>query len=218
MKLFTRIAATINASADSAVTRFENHEAIAESALKGIRQNVAQARVRHQRVIRDGEALRGSMQSLQHQITLWSKRARDCADSDESRALACLERRAACREQLKQAEDALREHMALEAQASSRLEQMQRRLEQATLQRNQLRSRESVAKANQAIGTIDGQGSASIDEVFERWESSIGESEVFNDMHISSADPLDHEFHLAETRERLKNELNELMQEEGKDA
>ncbi|MGQ7848416.1 PspA/IM30 family protein [Granulosicoccus sp. 3-233] len=211
MKLFTRISATLNAGAESAVSRFENHEAIAESVLKSIRQNASEARVRHQRVVRDGQDLRRSIQNLNQQIEQWSSRARACATDDESRALACLERRASCRKQLAQAEEALRQHMALEARASSDLEKMQTRLEQVTLQRNQLRSRESVAKATRALDAVDGQGSAGINELFERWEVVIGESEILSEAAATTTDPLAREFENEEQCVQLRGELEELL-------
>jgi len=217
MKLFTRISATLNASAESAVSRFENHEAIADSALKTIRQSASEARVRHQRVVRDGQEIRRSIQGLNQQIEQWTSRAKDCAAVDENRALACLERRAACRAQLAQFEDALQQHSMLEARAHSNLEQMQARLEQVTLQRNQLRSRESVAKATQALNAVDGRGAAGIEEVFERWEVTIGESEVQGEVYAASPDPLAHEFESLEKQEGLQNELAELMRGESDD-
>ena len=217
MKLFTRISATLNASAESAVSRFENHEAIADSALQTIRQNASEARVRHQRVVKDGEEIRRSMHSLNQQIEQWSSRARASAAQDESRALACLERRTSCRKQLAQAEEALRQHTALEARASSNLEQMQARLEQVTLQRNQLRSRESVAKASRALNALDGKGAAGINELFERWEVTIGESEIHNEVHASAPDPLAHEFENEEKRADLQMELEELMRGDSND-
>ena len=211
MKLFTRITATLNATAESAVARFENHEAITESALKRIRQTVSEARVRHERVLRDGQEIQRTITSLSDQIELWTERARLSAAEDESRALACLERRAACRTQLTHANESLARHVVLESQARDRLEQMQLRLEQINLQRNQLRSRESVAKATQALNSVDGSSSsAGINELFERWEVSIGESEILNEVNGTPPDPLKHEFETEERRVDLQRELAEL--------
>ena len=211
MKLFTRISATLNATAESAVSRFENHEAITESALKKIRQTVSEARVRHERVVRDGREIRRTIASLNEQIEQWTQRARISAADDESKALACLERRAACRTQLTPANESLAEHVVLETQAENRLDKMQIRLEQIIQQRNHLRSRESVAKATQALNTVDGSASsAGINELFERWEVSIGDSEIHNDVHGAPPDPLMHEFETTEKRESLQRELAEL--------
>lgn len=211
MKLFTRITATLNATAESAVARFENHEAITESALRKIRETVSEARVRHNRVVRDGEAIRQTIASLNEQIEQWTERARLSAADDESRALACLDRRAVCRTQLTYANESLTQHFALESQTKDRLEQMQRRLEQIILQRNQLRSRDSMAKATQALNSVDGAApSAGINELFERWEVSIGESEIHNEVHGAPADALMHEFDTQERQMNLQRELAEL--------
>ncbi len=211
MKLFTRITATLNATAESAVARFENHEAITESALKTIRQAVSEARVRHERVVRDGQEIRRTVATLNEQISQWTERARLSTADDETRALACLDRRAACRAQLIHANESLAQHALLETQTRDRLEQMQLRLEQINLHRNQLRSRESVAKATQALNSVDGSApSAGINELFERWEVSIGESEIHNEVHSTPADPLMHEFETEERRVNLQRELAEL--------
>lgn len=216
MKLFTRIAATLNASAESAVARFENHDAIAESALQSIRREVAQSRVRLQRIKRDGEQLRHQCQVLQERIGQWTHRARACAAENETRALACLERRGACQQQLKQTQQMLVDHEALEARMQDRVEQIQQRLEQATLQRNELRSRESIARAGKALDPFNAKADQGIDDVLDRWESSIGEDELHASLSSLDVDPLTQEFESAEAQARLKNELSELMQE--KDA
>lgn len=211
MKLFTRIAATLNASTESAVARFENHDAITESALKKIRQTVSEARVRHERVVRDGQEIQRTIATLDEQIEQWTERARFSAAEDESRALACLDRRATCRTQLIHANESLAQHVLLESQTSDRLERMQLRLEQINLQRNQLRSREAVAKATQAIDSVDGSApSAGINELFERWEVSIGESEIHNEVHGTPPDLLTHEFEAEERRVNMQRELAEL--------
>ncbi len=211
MKLFTRITATLNATAESAVARFENHEAITESALKKIRQTVSEARVRHERVVRDGKEIQRTIATLNEQIEQWTERARLSAAEDESRAIACLDRRATCRTQLAHANESLAQHVMQESQTRDRLQQMQLRLEQVNLQRNQLRSRESVAKATQALNSVDGPvPSAGINELFERWEVSIGESEIHNEVHGTPPDPLIHEFETEERRVNLQRELAEL--------
>jgi predicted DNA-binding protein (UPF0251 family) len=58
MNLFTRITATIGATAETAVSRFENHDAIAQSALTEARQAVAQVGIRHKRLRRYGGDIR----------------------------------------------------------------------------------------------------------------------------------------------------------------
>lgn len=164
----------------------------------------------------DGQEIRRNIENLNQRIEQWSARAKESAD-DESRALACLERRASCREQLTQAETALRDHMALEARASSNLEKMQARVEQVSLQRNRLRSRESMAKAARALNAVDGNGASGIDELFERWEINIGDAEIHSEVYAADPDPLAHEFETEEKRSRLKSELDELMRGDSDD-
>ena len=55
MNLFTRITATLGATAEHAVSRFENHDAIAESALVQAHQALAKARIRHRHLQKAGD-------------------------------------------------------------------------------------------------------------------------------------------------------------------
>lgn len=216
MNLFSRITATIGATAETAVSRFENHDAIAESALIEARQAVAKSRIRHQRLQRSVDEIRTSLDACEKQAQKWTTRAQKLASTDEARAMQCLEQRQFCREQIKQHRQNLSKHESLEAGMADRLKQMETRLQSMMSQRNEMQSRESLARATQVMDRIDNQGSDGVDAIFERWELSISDTEIRNDVmqdELSNVPSLQRELDEEERQETLQAELAELMAE-----
>lgn len=214
MNLFTRITATIGATAETAVSRFENHDAIALSALTEARQAVARSRLRHQRLKRSVDDIRSNLNESKKQVRQWTQRASTLASTDEQRAMQCLEQRQLCREQISKHTQNLSKHEALEADMADRLRQMEARLQKMESQRNEMQSRESLARATQVMDRIDNQGSDGVDAIFERWELSISDTEIRNEVlneHISQVPSLQREFEIEEHQASLKQELAELM-------
>lgn len=214
MNLFTRITATLGATADQAVSRFENHDAIAESALRQARQSVVTARVQHTRVTRDGHELRARVAELYKNEALWTRRAREIGSENEQKALDCLGHRRRCRELLAQTQERLSRHEQLESDVYARLQEIEGRLEQINQQRNQMRSRESVAKAMDVMGRVETDDQNSVEAVFDRWEISIGETEMRGEAYqsiIDTKDPLQREYESNEHVSELKGELEALL-------
>ena len=216
MNLFTRITATIGATAETAVSRFENHDAIAQSALIEARQAVAKARIRHQRLRRSVDDIRSNLDTCEKLEQTWTTRAQKLAYSDQARALQCLEQRQICREQLANHSQNLKKHETLEAGMTDRLQQMERRLQSMISQRNEMQSRESLARATQEMDRIDNQGHDGVDAIFERWELTISDTEIRNEVHhdeLSSQPSLQRELDEEERQATLKDELAALMAE-----
>lgn len=210
MNLFTRITATIGASAESAVSQFENHDAIAQSALLEARQAVAKARTRQQRLKRSVDDIRTNCKACERQEQLWTTRAQKLAKTDELRAMQCLEQRQLCRDQLNKLTQNLYKHESLEASMAERLKRMESRLNSMINQRNEMQSRESLARATQVMDRIDNQGHDGVDAIFERWENTISETEVWNEVRhseISDASSLERELDEEERLATLKDEL-----------
>lgn len=210
MNLFSRISATLSATAETAVSKFENHDAIAESALVEARQAFAKARIRHRSMEQSVTEIRANLASSELQIEKWTERARALADTNESRTLQCLEQRRHCREQAESHRVNLVKHEELCANMAGRLKQMEVRLQELTNQRNEMRSRESLARATQVMDKIDSRSSDGVDAVFERWELNISDTEVRNeirqdDQHTMPS--LEREFDEQERQAELREEL-----------
>lgn len=72
MNVFTRISATLSATAENALKRFENHDAIAHSVLIGARRAIAQAQIRQQRMSRQLDDIRKTLADAENQEQLWT--------------------------------------------------------------------------------------------------------------------------------------------------
>ena len=115
---------------------------------------------------------------------------------------------------LAQTQERLSRHEQLESDVYKRLQQIERRLEQINQQRNQMRSRESVAKAMDVMGRVEADGQDSVEAVFDRWEISIGETEMRGEAYqsiVDTKDPLAREYESIEHASELKSELEALL-------
>ncbi len=210
MNLFSRITATFTSKLDEVVSHVENHDAIVAVALKDTRAAVAKAKVRLDRVRRDGEAMQRRLDDAKYKAQLWEDRAKDIATKDEQKALACIARRNQCREQITQTQAALTKYEELETKVGENVQSMEKRLRDITQQQNLMRSRQSTADAMRIINQIEGTTNNSIEDTFDRWETLITETE-YSTGHISSTDTLDMSFAKEENTVQLQAELAELL-------
>ncbi|MGI9288809.1 MAG: PspA/IM30 family protein [Pseudomonadales bacterium] len=215
MKLYERLRATVTAGVDNAVSQIEKHIAVVEAALTDTRSAAEKARARIARVNKDGDALRHKLASLQQSANQWQNRALSVADTDEQKALQCLQRRNTRRQEAQQARVALTRHSELETSVASSVDHFEQQLEALTQQRNVMRSFHSAAEAQRIINTIVGQSAsvACLDDTFDRWETRITEME-----HTTSRTPavdiLESAFVNLENEDQLKAELDALRHEE----
>ena len=217
MNLIRRISTTITSSVDRAVSKVENHDAIVNAALRDTQQAAARARVRLERVRKDGNALKKRYQSLQLARTRWSDRARSIAASDEAKALECLRRRKDCDTQLGNLKDSIEKHEELEGRIAEQVKKIESRIGEVTHQRNMMRSRQSVAEAMRAIHNIEGVSYGEVEDTFDRWEINLGETEILLGANTLS-DPLDSAFLAEEDTEALRAELEALINSDEEDS
>lgn len=210
MNLFSRISATFTGKLDEMVSHVENHDAVVAVALKDTRAAVAKAKVRLERVRKDGEAMHKRLDEATRMDKLWENRAKETAAEDEQKALACIARRNQCREQITQTQAALIRHEDLETKVSENVARMEQRLRDITQQQNLMRSRQSTADAMRIINKIEGSTDNGIEDTFDRWETLITETE-YSSGHISDTDALDMSFVKEENTMQLQAELAELM-------
>lgn len=212
MNLFTRINATLTGKLDEMVSRVENHDAVVAVALKDTRAAVAKAKVRLDRVRRDGEKMRSRLADAQRMENVWADRARKVAQEDEAKALECIARRNQCREVAAQTIAALQRHEELEKQVGESVAKMEKRLSDIAQQQNLMRSRQSTAEALRVISKIEGNTDNGIEDTFDRWEMLITETEYGNGFS-AEFDSLDTAFAKQENTAVLKAELEALLEE-----
>jgi phage shock protein A len=211
MSLIRRISASITSSVDRAVSKVENHDAIINAALRDTQQAAARARVRLERVRKDGHNLKTRRANLEQAVVRWTDRARKVAGDDEAKALECLRRRKDCEMQLGNLEESIFRHEELEARIAEQVKKIEARIGEVAQQRNMMRSRQSVADAMRTINNVEGISYSEIEDTFDRWEINLGETEILMGA-TSNGDPLDSAFMAEEDTAELRAELEELLQ------
>lgn len=215
MNILQRITATFSSTVSSVVSHVENHDAVVEAALKETHTAAAKARVRLTRIQKDGESMRRKLKELQEAEVLWSERAVATAKQDEQKALECIKRRNACRKHIAQASEALARHDEVEREVVASVARIEQRLETLTQQRNMMRSRHSAADVLRVINRIEDGSSHGIEDIFDRWEILITETEYANGgAGTVHTDTLDASFLKQENEDALKADLHALLDEQ----
>ena len=200
---------------DALVAKVENHEALATEALRELQRATARANVQLKRVQRDGERQRRELSEAREAAQQWRERARRTID-DEARAMECLRRAKQAATRVSEVEARLEEHQQVEQQLQLDIRGLEERLSRLTDQRNLLRTRQSRADA---LGVVNGdkvQLESEVDELFDRWEMRITESEYaggLNGAFESGADAFETEFADEDEARELRAELEALRGE-----
>ena len=213
MSLIQRISATLTSSVDRAVSKVENHDAIINAALKDTQQAAARARVRLERIRKDGRSLRSRLEAVQTAEARWQERAAAVAKNDEPKALECLRRRRECQAQVRSLRESIEKHDELEARISEQVKKIDARISAVSQQRNMMRSRQSAADAMRAIHDIEGLTDTGVEDTFDRWEINLGETEVVLGT-ATTCDPLESAFLAEEDTAELRAELELLIDKE----
>ena len=211
MNLIQRISTSITSSVDRAVSKVENHDAIINAALRDTQQAAARARVRLERVRKDGHQLKTRHANLQLAVSRWTERARSVATDDEQKALECLRRRKDCERQRETLVESIAKHDELEERIAAQVKKIESRIVEVAQQRNMMRSRQSVAEAMRTINNIEGVSYGDIEDTFDRWEINLGETEILMNA-TTSVDPLESAFLAEEDVAELRAELADLLQ------
>lgn len=210
MSLLRRISATLTSTVDRAVSKVENHDAIVQAALADTQRAGARARVRLERVRRDGRALKARLEELKLATARWSERARSLAATDEAKALECLRRRKDCEGQLEHLTASIEKHDELEGRIADQVKKIEARIGEVSQQRNMMRSRQSVAEAMRIVNNIEGVSYGDVEDTFDRWEINLGETEILLGAS-APADTFESEFVAAEDDAALRAELEVLI-------
>ncbi|MDJ0865832.1 MAG: PspA/IM30 family protein [Myxococcota bacterium] len=211
MERFRSWTAGLISRVDWMVSQVENHEALAQSAIRDVRRAAARARVQLARVRADGERQRRERAEQHEAEHTWRERARAAAEQDETRALECLRRARRAQRRAAELERRVEEHERFEKQLAHDVATVEERLGVLETQRNLLRTRQSRAEA---LSTVrDGAPVGDVDGLFERWETRVLERE-FEGGCAAGADGLgdafEDEFEEAEEEQALREELDAL--------
>jgi len=210
MTLFKRFSATVYSRLDQAIGQIENHDAVVDATVREVRHAAATAKVRLARVHAGRQRLGDKLQALHASDARWTERARRVGRDDEATAIACLDRRQQCRQQIANLEATLNQHEDLQRRLSADVECIEARVREISQQRDLMRARQSTAEAQRAMGALDTHGGIDLDDTFERWEVQITETELAAGS-VAACDDLEREFVAAEDQDALRAELNDLL-------
>ena len=217
MSIFKRIVSTVHTSMDRTLSSIENHESVVDAALQESRQAVARAKVRLARLEKDSTQQRNQVTELATQIELWNERARSVAENDRDKALACIQRRKLCEQELEVAKVQMQEHDKIIRRARDSISDSSNRVQTLQSQRNQMRTREAAAHAGKIVHKLDGKVGDDVEAAIERWEVSVGQSELMiEDFTLTdSTDDFEGSFIATEENALLESELDVLLNQEG---
>lgn len=205
MKL-KRLAATVSASFEDVLGRIENHEAVAECAIDDMRKAVAQIKVQLGRASVEHKQLQNTLTEAEQAVTDWQQRALAVADSDEEKALQCLERAEQQQSRAAELTDQVAEHQGLVDDLTQTLQRAEGELQSLNLKKTSLAARNARSRSLRKVERAGSKTSAV--DAFDRWETSVLADEALDTVGRSTAaDPLQQEFTASEQQTRLREKL-----------
>jgi phage shock protein A len=211
MSFIRRVAATLSANIDQAISRIENHDAVIEAAAHDTRQAAAELKVRLSRISSEVVRQREEINKLGRDELRWADRAGRVAAEDQPRALDCLRRRDGCRDRIDAMESRLERSQNLEHRLSAQLAQIDQRLADMDARRQELKGRELSSRGNAALVELDTDAAIDIDRAFDRWEVEVNRSEMVTGCWPQTHDHLKDVFERDERDAKLRAELLEMV-------
>jgi len=196
---------------DGMVSRIENHEALAASAIRDVRRAAARATVQLRRVRADGARQRERLAELREEQRSWEERAVASASEQREKALECLRRSRRAGRQARELARRLEEHERVEKQLAADVARVEDRLGELEQQRNVLVTRESRAQALGSVRDTESPFGADVQEIFGRWETRVAEHE-FEGGCLHEGDAFAAEFEEREEEASLGAELDALLE------
>ncbi len=202
---------------DWMVTQVENHEALAQSAIREVQRSAARAKVQLAKVRKDGAVLREQLGEARGTEATWRERAQRLAREDEERAVECLRRSKAASRRAARLAERVAEHDRVEKQLGRDVQAVEQRLGHLKEQRNLLRTRQSRAEALTQVAEASQPLGPEVGELFERWETRVMERELESQCSVDEGvDDLEEELAGEEEQASLRAELEDLVR--GEDA
>ena len=207
-----RLRASISAGIEEVVGKLENHEAVADCLLQDLRSDTAQIRVQQNRVDSQAERTAEQLREAEADEARWNQRALALAESDEPKALQCLERAQHSHKLAETLSQQLHAHQTTIDELGATIVEMESKLADLTLKRATLSSRELRAGSSRTAAGCQNVDTAN--QLFDRWEASVMTDEYVGELRITGGhvvtDVLDREFSAVENQTLLKEKLQAL--------
>ena len=211
MKL-KRLVASVSAGFEDFVAQVENHEAVADCMIEDVRHAAARVRVQTARVQSQITRLQRERADLDTERERWNARAVALAVTDEAKALECVRRSRQADTRLMAVEAQLSEHLRLADDLTSRLRELEERLNELQLRKTALSSRSARARSFKSTSAA---GCEVVEGAFDRWEAAVLADEYRGEVVLTGPDSLEREFREQEETVELKARLEALKAASG---
>ncbi|MDQ8203952.1 PspA/IM30 family protein [Pelagicoccus sp. SDUM812003] len=209
MKRIKRWTASIVSGFDSVINQVENHESVVNGSLRELHEHAARAKVKLGRLKGELASMKSKSTELEQAREKWTQRALSLRDADKKKALECLRRRRRVETEIERISQELPRHEALVANIENDVSKLEARIDDIRRKKLSFSSRASRAKAMEVIRDHDLDHSNCVDDVFERWEIKLTESEIGANLGVGS-DSLEDEFLKEEEEAELERQLEAL--------
>jgi phage shock protein A len=170
---FKKILISLKAQINNVVDDFENHEALAALAIEEIEKIGRNSRIQLNRIRNRISELENKISALKLDAEKWSERAVKLEATDRESALNCVKRLKEAQKQIEILSLQQQKTIAQETKISADLVQISEQIGALRTRREDLISRQNLAKAKGKAAT-DGPGPArDANAIFERWESRV---------------------------------------------
>lgn len=193
MRFFKRLSVSVQSALDQAISQFENHEAIIDSALQESRGAIARLKVQHTQLQRELRDMDRQLEQLAQDRMTWLARAKSSANGDEAQAIACLERRDRCDEQADQLRQQREQAAALAFRLDKKITKLERKLVADQQRLREYRGRDLVNAGEGGVNWA-GADSTDLDQAFAQWDVEITDKELRHravDVEGPERDPLE---------------------------
>jgi phage shock protein A len=208
MNSLKKIFISIKSQVDQVANDFENHEALAESAIQDLQTLNSKTRLHLHRVSNMSAHYQKQLEQQQKQAQLWSERALKAKNEDEQKALQCVKRLRQTQQQITLLEQQYEESCKQKSKIRDDLNRISEQLQVLKNKKEILAARQNRANIQESLNAKDYNPILEVNNIFERWEGSVVSSE-FEAPDLES-DPLAREFEQEEDELALKMMLDEL--------
>lgn len=216
MNSLKRIFISMKSQIDHVADDFENHEALADIAIKELHETACRTRLHLHRVSKMSEQYNKQLQELQTQTALWSGRAIKAKD-DENKALQCVKRLRQVQLQISSLEEQQLESSAQESKIRDDLNMLQDQLQTLRNKKEILAARQNRSTVKDVLYDPQAGSFQEAKNVFDRWEGSVVSTEFDTVEPIVESDLLAEEFAQEEDKLALKKMLTELTKKSSQD-
>ncbi len=210
MNSFKRIIISMKSCIDHVADDFENHEALADEALKEMQCLINKTRWHLHRVQQMAKQHEKNQQEQQEQADLWAKRAIRVNTEEPQKALQCVKKHRDALQQVKISAQHYQQCLTQQDKIQNDLTQLQNKLQELKNKKTLYAARQNRTGIQTDLGIPATDTVTEVNGIFERWEGLLVSQEMdVSDMNLT--DDLETEFAKEEDEKELQNLLNSLV-------